>query len=359
MTIVTSQAAYEKALAASAPGDTIVVEGVLPTLSLKASTASVPGRKPNLTVVLEKAEIIAPVRTGGFDGLHLIGGTYRGGITLNDGKNFSLTGDAKILGTEARSFNGVSLQRVAGARVEGVVVRDCLNGVVIAECQDFDVGSVDLERIRKDVINVFASQRGRLRKNGSRDHRPLNIGLPNADHPDAVQMFGAAGKPAVTDILIEDNDFDIEHGQGITQTWKEGNGDPRFARITYRRNRVKCGSPVGFGMLGVDDGLLEDNSLEGYDTAAHVVRFFVDPRCTGIVWKGKNLQAAHKGHPEVSWPPTVAEPAADPRLAQLEAALASAHSDITALNYQLADRDAVIAALEAWKLGVEAAVAAK
>lgn len=315
------------AIPAAADGDTLVLQGTFQSLPLKY-------RKPNLTLDLTKAEVIDAVRTTAFDGLHLIGGVYRGGIAVSSGKNFSLTG-AQILGTDARLFNGVGLHLIDGAVVKGVTIRDCLNGVSISECSNFEVTENDLERIRKDVINVFASQDGKIRLNKSRDHRAQNIGLTNADHPDAVQMFGAPGKRPVQRILIEDNDFDIESGQGVTPTWKEANGDPRLADITYRRNRVKCGAPIGFGMIGVDGGLLEDNQLSGYDTAPFAVRFFVDGGCTGIVWKGANLQAAHKGNVAVSWPATIVEPEpvpvpVDPRIAELEAALAALNAQIAA-----------------------------
>lgn len=347
---VTSQQAYEKALAASAPGDTIVVEGVLQALSLKASTTALPGRKPNLTLDLTKAEIISAVRTSDFDGIHLIGGVYRGGITLSNGKNFSLTG-GRVLGTDARLFNGVSLQRVVGAKVIGVTFLDCLNGVVLSECQDVEVVENTAERFRKDANSVFASQRVVLRGNKCSDARPQGIGTPNPDHGDAVQMFNAPGKPACADILIEDNTFDIRYGQGITQTWKEGLGDPRFSNIVYRNNRVKCGSPVGFGMLGVDRGLLDSNVLEGYPDAPKPVRFFIDPRCTEIVWKGRNLQKAHLNQAEIIHPPTVAEPPADPRIAELEAELALSEAENTELAAELqrtkAELSAAVARLDA------------
>jgi hypothetical protein len=322
MPTITTLDALTKAIPAAADGATLVLEGVFQSLPLKY-------RKPNLTLDCTKAEILTAVRTANIDGLHLIGGVYRGGVSLAIGKNFSITG-AQVIGTEARAFNGVSLQLIDGAVIKGVTFRDCLNGIALSEVQNFDVDENDLERTRKDVINIFASQNGRVRGNKSRDQRPQGIGTTTSDHPDAIQMFNALGKPATRNILIEGNDFDIEHGQGITQTWKEGNGDPRFADIVYRGNKVKCGAPVGFGMIGVDGGLLEGNELSGYDTSQYPVRYFIDDRCTDIVWKGENVQAAHKGQPAKSWPPTVAvppPPPVDPRIAELEAELAAAKAE--------------------------------
>jgi hypothetical protein len=374
MTTIVTPATIAAAIAASAPGATLVLEGTFQSLPLKAHTATSPGRKPNLTLVMTNAEVIDPVRTANFDGLHFVDGLYRGGFSLTSGRNFSLTGKPQILGTDARTFDGLKLQLVNVAKVQGATFRDCLNGLVMNEVTDFDLDANDLERVRKDVINIFASQRGRVRLNKSRDQRPMNIGLTTADHPDAVQMFSIFGKPQVRDILIELNDFDIHHGQGITQTWKEGNGDPRFANITYRKNRVKAGQRYGFGMLGVDGGVLEDNILESYDDAPYPVAFIVHESCTDIVWIGKNEQGPSRGQPAVSWPATVVEPPPpeDPRIAELEAALAVAKAEASRLAADLSDRDARLvrqadqlaaleadrATLEAWKAKVVAAVQA-
>jgi hypothetical protein len=364
---VSTPATIAADIANAPPGATLVLEGVFQSLPLKASTAAVPGRKPDLTLVMTNAEVIDAVRTTGFDGLHFVDGVYRGGFALSSGKNFSLTGKPQILGTEARAFNGVSLQLVEVVRVQGATIRDCLNGIVLSECVDADIDGNDLERIRKDVINVFASQQVRIRLNASRDQRPMNIGLTNADHPDAVQLYSVAGKPPVQDILIEGNDFDIRHGQGITTTWKPKNGDPRFARLHYRNNRVRAGQACGYGMLGVDGGVIEANVLEGHADAANVVRFIVHESCTDIVWIGENLQGASKGQPAVSWPATVVEPPpapVDPRIAeleavladrnaQLEAAQASVAAGIEALGAAISERDAALAKLAAVRGSLE------
>lgn len=345
--MIVTPATFDKAIAASAPGAHLVLEGVFPALNLKAATTPTgPGRKPDLTLDLTKAEIIAPVRTGGFDGLHFIGGLFRGGITLGDGRNFSMVG-ASVRGTEARDFNGVTLQRVTGARIADVQLLDVENGVSLSECADVEIEGNAVERFRKDVFNVFASHHVTIRGNRCRNALPQGIGTPYPDHGDAVQMWSLPGKAAVTDILIEGNDFEIEHGQGITVTWKEAKGDPRFANLAYVRNRVKAGAPYGYGMFGVDGGLVEDNRLEGFDSAAHAVRFIIGDRCTGIVWKGENVQEPHKGQPRVAWPSTVAKPLQDPRIAELEAALAEAREACAALGQELEAANARLAAVRA------------
>ncbi|UPT53192.1 hypothetical protein [Synechococcus phage Ssp-JY42] len=350
MTLVTP-ATVEAAIAAAPDGATLVLAGVFPVLPLSK-------RKPNLTLDCTQAEVLSALRTGDptkpIDGLHIQGGLFRQGMVFTCGRNVSVIGARIEGGGEARTFNGVGAYGIVGLLIKGNTFRDGLNGVVVSDSSDFDIDGNDFARIRKDVVNISCSPRGMVRRNKVRDHRPLNIGLPNADHPDFVQMLNIAGKTPTTDILVEGNDVEIANGQGATPTHKASKGDPRFARITYRKNTIRAGQPVGLGMIAVDGGALEDNSVETLPGSPYISRIFVSDDCTDIAWIGKNTHAAYGKTEGKDWPPTVKPDPRDAEIARLEAELAAARAEDVAED---AAYEARIGDLEAKVAAVRAAVA--
>lgn len=347
MTLVTP-ATVERAISEAPEGATLVLAGVFPGLPLSK-------RKPNLTLDCTQAEVLAAVRTGDpttpIDGLHILGGVFRQGMVFTRGRNVSVVGARIEGGGEARAFNGVGAYGIAGLLIRGNTLRDCLNGVVISDSSDFDVDGNDCARIRKDVVNISCSPRGMVRRNKVRDHRPLNIGRPDADHPDFVQMLNIAGKTPTADIVVELNDVEIAHGQGPTPTHKASKNDPRFSRITYRKNTIRAGQPVGMGMIAVDGGLLEDNSVETLPGSPYISRIFVSDDCTDIVWIGKNTHGAYGKSPAVSWPATVKADPRDAQIAALEAELAAAKAEDAAedaaYEAKIGDLQAKVAAARA------------
>lgn len=301
MTLVTP-ATVERAIAEAPDGARLVLEGVFPALPLKR-------RRPGLVLDLTRAEVLTQVRTGSaaspIEGLTLLGGIYHQGVDFTEGRDVTIR-RASLRGGAGRAFNGAAFNKVTNVELADCEFRDVQNGVVLQQSPAFRAVRSDFERVRKDVFNVTACAGGVIAGNRSRDHRPEGIGTPTPDHCDAVQMLNRAGLPATSDILICDNDFDIVHGQGITQTWKVNKGDPRFARIHYLRNRVTAGAPYGFGMIGVDGGTIGDNVLMTHDGSMYLSRFVVDASCRDIVWTGRNAQAAWGHNPARDWPATAA-----------------------------------------------------